>query len=113
MLEIPLLCSMRVTSYTGIFQKLFAFVSPLFRFRSFELTLPETNIGPKTPGLEDEFPFEKASCQVRTVSFREGRNQSSGIGIGLARSCKHVPCVFASWKSASLGPQILKDHFLS
>ena len=82
LLEIQMLCSMRVTSYTGIFQKLFAFVSPLFRFRSFELTLPETNIGPKTPGLEDEFPFEKASCQVRTVSFREGRNQSSGIGIG-------------------------------
>ena len=56
--------------------------SPLFRFRSFELTLPETNIGPKTPGLEDEFPFGARPPAGCYVSFREGRNHSSGIGIG-------------------------------
>ncbi len=27
-------------------------------------TLPEINIAPETLGLEDEFPFGKASCQV-------------------------------------------------
>ena len=27
-------------------------------------TLPETNIAPEPPGLEDKFPFRKASCQV-------------------------------------------------
>ena len=30
----------------------------------FIYTLPETNIAPETAGLEDEFPFEKASWQV-------------------------------------------------
>ncbi len=31
----------------------------------------ETKIAPATLGLEDEFPFGKASCEVGTVSFWE------------------------------------------
>ena len=27
-------------------------------------TLPQTNLAPETLGVEDEFPFGKASCQV-------------------------------------------------
>ena len=36
----------------------------LFDPGSRKTTLPETNIAPETLGLEDEFPFGQASCQV-------------------------------------------------
>ena len=37
-------------------------------------TLPKTNIAPENGWLEDKFSFGMAYFQVRTVSFREGRD---------------------------------------
>ena len=36
----------------------------IINFQKKVITLPETNIARKTLGLEDEFPFQKASCKM-------------------------------------------------
>ena len=64
----------------------------LIAMKSYVLfTHPETNIAPETLGLEDEFPFGKASCQVLCLFLGVQPSPSNGCPVAADRIfCKQA-----------------------